>query len=84
MTGETEEGVGMVAYEQLLLELSDVLEGGDVILDYEDFPSAQATLSCIDAIISTKLRNIRETRELQSKLTWIRTGQAPTNTGDEK
>ena len=47
-------------FRELLCELSDVLEGGDVALDYEGYPAYIAIIQSIDAIISQRLRLMSE------------------------
>ncbi len=47
-------------FRELLCELSDVLEGGDVALDYEGYPAYIALIQCIDGIISQRLKLMSE------------------------
>ena len=47
-------------FRELLCELSDVLEGGDVALDFEGYPAYIAVIQSIDAIISQRLRLMKE------------------------
>ena len=47
-------------FRELLCELSDVLEGGDVALDFEDYPAYVAIIESINAIISQRLRQMSE------------------------
>tara|TARA_X000001382_G_scaffold90853_1_gene65480 strand:- start:176 stop:391 length:216 start_codon:yes stop_codon:yes gene_type:complete len=47
-------------FRELLCELSDVLEGGDVALDFEGYPAYIAIIESIDAIISQRLRQMKE------------------------
>lgn len=47
-------------FRELMCELSDVLEGGDVALDFEGYPAYIAVIQSIDAIISQRLRLMKE------------------------
>lgn len=47
-------------FRELLCELSDVLEGGDVALDFEEYPAYVAIIESINAIISQRLRQMSE------------------------
>tara|TARA_R110002020_G_scaffold153171_23_gene332495 strand:- start:302 stop:511 length:210 start_codon:yes stop_codon:yes gene_type:complete len=58
----------MERYKDILCEISDVLEGGDVCIDFEDAPSAAATLRIIQGIVSNALENIISIKEVYSIL----------------
>lgn len=55
-------------FRELLCELSDVLEGGDVALDYEGYPAYIAIIQTIDTIISERLKQMKEADEYFSLL----------------
>ena len=55
-------------YKGLLEDICDILEGGDVALDFEDAPHKATTIGCIMAIVSNELSNMRATDELFSSL----------------
>ena len=55
-------------YQSLLEELNDVLEGGDVSLDFEDSPAAATTIRIISDIVGNALRGIKSIEELQKML----------------
>ena len=61
----------MTDYKAILEELSDVLEGGDVVLDFEDAPYCQGVLNAINAIVKQSLDNIRDNEQLQVLLAGI-------------
>jgi hypothetical protein len=65
----------MSNYKAILEEISDALEGGDVVLDFEDAPYCQGVLNAINAIVNQSLNNIRDSEELHALLKTI---------GDEK
>jgi len=52
-------------YKQLLREILDTLEGGDVSLDFEEMPSAATTIRIIANIAGTALRGIESIEELK-------------------
>ena len=52
-------------YKRILREILDILEGGDVSLDFEDAPSAATTLRIIANIAGTALRGIESIEELK-------------------
>ena len=58
----------MNQYKAILEEISDVLEGGDVALDFEDKPYCQGILNAINAIVNQSLNNIRDSEELMALL----------------
>ena len=51
-------------YEQILCEVLDVLEGGDIALDFENSPSAATTIRSIAKIAGDALIGVRATKEL--------------------
>jgi len=55
-------------YKEILKNVLDVLEGGDVALDLEDMPSAVTTIRIIADIAGTALKNIEASRELLDAL----------------
>lgn len=55
-------------YEQILSEVLEVLEGGDVALDFEEMPSAATTIRIIADIAGNALKGMRATRELLDAL----------------
>ncbi len=55
-------------YEQILSEVLEVLEGGDVALDFEERPSAATTIRIIADIAGNALKGLRATRELLDAL----------------
>jgi len=58
-------------YKELLREILDTLEGGDVSLDFEDMPSAATTIRIIADITGNALRGIEATEELLKALNRI-------------
>jgi hypothetical protein len=57
-----------IHYENILCELLEVLEGGDVALDFEEMPSAATTIRIIADIAGNALKGLRATRELLDAL----------------
>ena len=55
-------------YRKLLEELNDILEGGDVSLDFEDMPSAAITIRIISDIVGNALRGAEEMEILWNKI----------------
>ncbi len=55
-------------YEEILCEVLDALEGGDVALDFEDSPSAATTIRIIADIAGNALKGMRAIRELSDAL----------------
>ena len=55
-------------YKELLREILNTLEGGDVALDFEDAPSAATTIRVIADIAGNALRGIKAIEELQKML----------------
>ena len=55
-------------YEQILCEVLDVLEGGDIALDFEDSPSAATTIRIIAKIAGDALIGVRAIRELSDMI----------------
>ena len=56
------------SFRHILNEISDTLEGGDVRMDFEDYPTYQAVLDCINAIVSERLRDMKTMDEIMKKL----------------
>lgn len=50
--------------ELILTEISDILEGGDIVEDFESNPYAVGIIRSINAIVGTELRAIRATKEM--------------------
>jgi len=55
-------------YKMILEELNDVLEGGDVALDFEHMASAATTLRILSDIVGNALRGIDAIDKLQQIL----------------
>ena len=55
-------------YKQTLSEVLDVLEGGDIALDFTELPSAVTTIRIIADIAGKALKNITETRKMLDAL----------------
>jgi hypothetical protein len=55
-------------YKELLCEILNTLEGGDVSLDFEDMPSAATTIRIIADIAGRALRGIITSEEILEKL----------------
>ena len=51
-------------YIELLREILDTLEGGDVSLDFENMPSAATTIRIISDIVGNALRGITAIEEI--------------------
>tara|TARA_R110000824_G_scaffold130315_2_gene292113 strand:- start:935 stop:1144 length:210 start_codon:yes stop_codon:yes gene_type:complete len=58
----------MEYYKDILEEVSDVLEGGDVALDFEDAPAAATTIRIIQDIVSNALDGIDTHEKLKEML----------------
>lgn len=56
------------SFRDILNEINDTLEGGDVRLDFEDYPAYQAVLDCINAIVGGRLRDMKTMDEIMKKL----------------
>jgi|TARA_R100000278_G_scaffold26745_1_gene24522 hypothetical protein len=52
----------------LLSEISDVLEGGDVRLDFEDWPAYAVIIDSINALVSHHLRSLQSFNEMMGIL----------------
>ena len=55
-------------YKRILTDVLDLLEGGDVALDFEDMPSAATTIRIIADIAGKAKTNLVATRELMDAL----------------
>ena len=55
-------------YEQLLEEVTDILEGGEVVHDLYSIPSAATTISIIADTVNNALKGVRAIRDLQNGL----------------
>ncbi len=51
-------------YIEILTEISDTLEGGDVALDFENMPSAATTIRIISDIVGNALTGIKAIEEI--------------------
>lgn len=54
----------MESLEVILTEISDILEGGDIVEDFESNPYAVGIIRSINAIVGNELRAIRATKEM--------------------
>ena len=52
--------------ELILTEISDILEGGDIVEDFESNPYAVGIIRSINAIVENELRAIRATKNLEN------------------
>jgi hypothetical protein len=59
-------------YYNLMIELSDVLEGGDVVLDFEGNGRMIGVISSISAIVRHELQSIDTVNKLQAVLKEIK------------
>jgi len=50
--------------ENILIDIIDLLEGGDIVEDFEDNPYAVGIIRSIYSIASNELKSIRATKEL--------------------
>lgn len=55
-------------YKELLREILNTIEGGDVSLDFEEAPSAATTIRIIADIAGNALRGVEAMEELQNIL----------------
>ena len=51
-------------YKAIMEDISDILEGGDVALDFEDSPHCQSVIRIITLIVSNELRQMKATEEM--------------------
>ena len=51
-------------YIEILTEISDTLEGGDVALDFENMPSAATTIRIISDIVGNALTGLKSIEEI--------------------
>ena len=51
-------------YEEILLSMCDMLENGDVMLDFVDEPNRMTTLSIIHSIIADQLKKVKTQKEV--------------------
>jgi hypothetical protein len=59
-------------YEDLMLELCDVLEGGDVKLDFEDHPRLMGVIGCIFTLVKHELEAIASWKEFETMMEGLR------------
>ena len=57
-----------MSFRIVLEEISDTLDGGDIVEDFDDNPYAVGIIRSIMAIVSNELRNIQDTEELIREL----------------
>jgi|11_taG_2_1085331.scaffolds.fasta_scaffold02308_7 hypothetical protein len=58
----------MMSFRIVLEEISDTLDGGDIVEDFDDNPYAVGIIRSIMAIVSNELRNIGDSEELIRQL----------------
>ena len=51
-------------YKAIMEDISDILEGGDVALDFEGSPHCQSVIRIITLIVSNELRQMKATEEM--------------------
>ena len=66
-------------FKMVLEELNEVLEGGDIALDFEDEPSASVILRIISNIVGDALRAIKTHQDLLKMLNAIDTNNHAIN-----
>ena len=59
-------------YHMLMMELSDVLEGGDVKLDFEDHPRLMGVIGCIFTLVKHELEAIASWKEFETMMEGLR------------
>jgi len=57
-----------MSFRIVLEEISDTLDGGDIVEDFDDNPYAVGIIRSIMAIVSNELRNIGDSEELIRQL----------------
>lgn len=57
-----------MSFRIVLEEISDTLDGGDIVEDFDDNPYAVGIIRSIMAIVSNELRNIEDAEELIREL----------------
>lgn len=55
-------------FRNILREINDILENGDVRLDFEEFPAYHCFLDVLSTIVGGRLRDMKATDELVAKL----------------
>ena len=55
-------------FRNILREINDILENGDVRLDFEEFPSYHCFLDVLSTIVGGRLRDMKATDELVAKM----------------
>ncbi len=58
-------------YEDLLRQIADILEGGDVIEDFEKEPYYVGVLTSISSIVLNELRGLHDAEEFMRQLNLI-------------
>ena len=58
------EDYNIKVFESILAEISDILEGGDIVEDFENNPYAVGIIRSLNSIVGNELRAIRATKEL--------------------
>lgn len=73
-------------FEDLFKQISDLLEGGDVIEDHIDDPWKVAMIQSVGAIVGLVLTNIEVTRQMQPLMKEMHDAltQSPENFDDSK
>tara|TARA_R100000353_G_C6404787_1_gene168668 strand:- start:296 stop:565 length:270 start_codon:yes stop_codon:yes gene_type:complete len=76
-------------FRNILREINDILENGDVRLDFEEFPSYHCFLDVLSTIVGGRLRDMKATDELVAKMEKIQRlsegeGLVYNSVGDEK
>ena len=62
------EDYNIKVFESILAEISDILEGGDIVEDFENNPYAVGIIRSLNSIVGNELRSIRATKELLESL----------------
>lgn len=55
-------------FRNILREINDILENGDVRLDFEEFPAYHCFLDVLSTIVGGRLRDMKATDELVAKI----------------
>ncbi len=76
-------------FRNILREINDILENGDVRLDFEEFPAYHCFLDVLSTLVGGRLRDMRTTDELVKKMEKIQRlsegeGLAYNSVGDER
>lgn len=76
-------------FRNILREINDILENGDVRLDFEEFPAYRCFLDVLSTIVGGRLRDMKATDELVTKMEKIQRlsegeGLVYNSVGDER